>query len=403
LLSVDGSSNQQGSGAGIVLEGPNGLLIEQALWFAFKASNNQAEYEALIAGMLLAKEMGARSLLAKSDSLLVTGHVTGEYQAKNSQLVAYLRYVQVVKGAFATFELVHVPREQNARAVLLAKLANSGKGGRQRTVIQETLKALRKYVADNRVDVLQVSVSKRRPERHRSLTQETARALRVSVYTASPSEGDFMQVCSLEEGDTWMTPYIRYLADGILPAEPEESKKVKRNVARYTMVDGTLFRPGFTHPILTCVSGDECIRIMDELHERVCGSHVGGTSSASKVVHAGFYWPTVRQDCVGYAQRCKQCQMHADWHKAPPEELRSIYSPWPFHIWGIDIQGPFPLAIRQMKYLIVVIEYFTKWIELEPVAQITAHKVQHFVWKNIVCRFGVPRRLVSDNGTQFAS
>jgi len=68
MLLVDGSSNQQGSGAGIILEGPNRVLIEQALRFAFKASNNQAEYESLIAGMLLAKEMGAQSLLAKSDS-----------------------------------------------------------------------------------------------------------------------------------------------------------------------------------------------------------------------------------------------------------------------------------------------------------------------------------------------
>ena len=124
---------------------------------------------------------------------------------------------------------------------------------------------------------------------------------------------------------------------------------------------------------------------------------------ASKVIQAGFYWPTVREDCVRYAQRWKQYQTHADWHKAPPEELRSIYSPWPFHTWGIDIQGPFPLAIRQMKYLIVAIEYFTKWIEAELVAQITAHKVQHFVWKNLVCCFGVPRRLVSDNSTHFAS
>jgi len=73
VLSVDKSSNQQGSGAGVILEGPNGLPIEQALRFSFKASNNQAEYEALVAGMLLAKEMGARSLLVKSDSLLVTG------------------------------------------------------------------------------------------------------------------------------------------------------------------------------------------------------------------------------------------------------------------------------------------------------------------------------------------
>jgi len=78
MLSVDGSSNQQGSGAGVILEGPNGLLMELALRFAFKASNTQAEYEALIVGMLLAKEMGAQSLLAKSHSLLVTGQVTGE-------------------------------------------------------------------------------------------------------------------------------------------------------------------------------------------------------------------------------------------------------------------------------------------------------------------------------------
>jgi len=73
VLSVDGSSNQQGSGAGVILEGPNGLLIEKALRFSFKANNNQAEYETLIADMLLAKEVGARSLLVKSDSLLVTG------------------------------------------------------------------------------------------------------------------------------------------------------------------------------------------------------------------------------------------------------------------------------------------------------------------------------------------
>jgi len=86
-----------------------------------------------------------------------------------------------------------------------------------------------------------------------------------------------------------------------------------------------------------------------------------------------------------------------------PEELRSIYNPWPFHTWGIDILGPFPLAIRQMKYLIVAIEYFTKWIEAELVGQITAHRVQHFVWRNIVCCFDVPRCLVSDNGTLFPS
>ena len=318
-------------------------------------------------------------------------------------MAAYLSYVQVLKKAFAVFELVHVPREQNARADLLAKLASSGKGRRQRTVIQETLKALQSFVADNMVGVLQVDSSKKGARSHRSLTQETLRAPSVSVYPNSREGEDPMQVCVLEEGDTWMTLDRRYLADGILLVEPEEGKKIKNNSARYTLLDGELFRHGFTHPILMSVSGEQCTRIMSELHEGICGSHVSGRSLASKVVRAGYYWPTLREDCVRYAQWCKQCQLHADWHKAPPEELRSIYSPWPFHTWGIDIRGPFPLAIRQMKYLIVAIEYFTKWIEAEPVVQITAHKVQHFMWKNIVCRFGVSRRLVSDNGTQFAS
>ncbi|XP_068502070.1 uncharacterized protein [Phaseolus vulgaris] len=272
-----------------------------ALRFAFKASNNQAEYEALIVGMLLAKEMGAQSLLVKRDSQLVAGQVTEEYQAKDLQMAAYLKYVQVLKGAFTTFELMHVPREQNARADLLAKLAISGKGGRQRTVIQETLKMPRKFVADNRVDVLHISAARGKPRSHRSLIQDTARTPRISTYAASSEGEKCAQVCALEEGDTWMTPYRRYIADGILPAEPGEGKRIKRNFARYTLIDGVLFRHGFTHPILTCVSGDECTRIMSELHEGICGSHVGGRSLASRVIRAGFYWPSVREDCVRYA------------------------------------------------------------------------------------------------------
>ena len=122
-----------------------------------------------------------------------------------------------------------------------------------------------------------------------------------------------------------------------------------------------------------------------------------------KVIQARYYWTTMKEDCVRYAQRCEKCQKHTDWHHVPAKELRSIYSPWPFHTRGINILGPFLLAIRQIKFLIVAIEYFTKWVEPEPVALITAHKVQHFVWKNIVCHFRIPRHLVSDSGTQFAS
>jgi len=212
-----------------------------------------------------------------------------------------------------------------------------------------------------------------------------------------------MQVCAVHEPDTWITPYQLYLADGVLPVDSTEARKIKKSSNKFTLIDGELYRFGFTHPLLVCVHGEKCTRIMAELHEGICGSHIGGRLLATRTIRAGYYWPTMREDCKRYAQHCKQCQQHADWHKAPPEELKSIYSPWPFHTCGIDILGPFPSAIRQMKYLVVAIEYFTKWIKAEAVAQITTHQIPSFVWKNIVCRFGVPKRLVSGNGTQFAS
>jgi len=86
-----------------------------------------------------------------------------------------------------------------------------------------------------------------------------------------------------------MTPYKRYLADGILPLKPTEARKIKKNAAKYTPIDGDLFRHGLTHPILVCVSADQCTRIMAELHEGICGSHIDGRSLASKAIRAGYY------------------------------------------------------------------------------------------------------------------
>ena len=78
-----------------------------------------------------------------------------------------------------------------------------------------------------------------------------------------------------------------------------------------------------------------------------------------------------------------------------------MMAPWPFAQWGLDSLGPFPLRMRQMKFLVVGIDYFIKWVEVETLASITQQNVRSFIWKNIVCRFGVPRVLVSDNRRQF--
>ena len=74
---------------------------------------------------------------------------------------------------------------------------------------------------------------------------------------------------------------------------------------------------------------------------------------------------------------------------------------WPFAQWGLDIMGPFPTAVRQLKFMVVSIDYFTKWVEAEALTTITEKNVHNFIWKNIICRYGISRVLVSDNGKQF--
>ncbi|RDY14485.1 Tf2-9, partial [Mucuna pruriens] len=106
---------------------------------------------------------------------------------------------------------------------------------------------------------------------------------------------------------------------------------------------------------------------------------------------------------MNFIKKCDKCQRFAEGYKAPPEMLHTMASPWPFYRWGVDILGPFPLAPGQIKILIVAVDYFTKWIEAEPVAAISTEKVKKFLWKKIICRFGLPATIVSDNGTQFAS
>ncbi|XP_072071777.1 uncharacterized protein [Arachis hypogaea] len=124
-LYVDSTSNNKGSGAGILLENEHGATLEQSLQFTFHASNNQAEYEALIAGLGLAHTMGITQLNVKCDSLLVVQQVTGNFQVKDPLLEKYNTIVNNLVNNFQKFNISHIPREKNDRADILSKLATT--------------------------------------------------------------------------------------------------------------------------------------------------------------------------------------------------------------------------------------------------------------------------------------
>ena len=111
----------------------------------------------------------------------------------------------------------------------------------------------------------------------------------------------------------------------------------------------------------------------------------------------------MQKEALEYVKKCDQCQRFAPNTHQPGGFLNPLSSLWPFTQWGLDIVGPFPKAVGSKKYLLVGADYFTKWVKVEPLANIRDVDAKKFLWKNIVTRFGVPNTLISDNRLPFDS
>ena len=284
----------------------------------------------------------------------------GEYQTKNDNLSEYLVLVKEKITKFNSVEILHVPREHNKRADILSKLASTKRKGGNKSVIQEILP--------------RPSIEK-------------------------PSKGVDINV--IGDKDCWMTPVYNFLEHGTLPDDQKQAAIVRRRACTYVILDGKLYRRGFSIPLLKCVDEDTADYILREVHEGINAQHLGGRSLARKALRAGYYWPTMQQDAKDHVKKCDKCQRHGDMHLAPPQELKSLSSPWPFAWWGMDLLGPFTKGLYQNRYLIVAVDYFTKWVEAEPLSDITSLRVLRFFKRNVLARFGIPQVVVTDNGTQF--
>ncbi|KAK0573961.1 hypothetical protein LWI29_016278 [Acer saccharum] len=357
-LRVDSSSNMHGSGARVVVSTPKGDSVECALRFDFKATNNQAEYEALIAGLKVCTVLGADEVEIFNDSQVVVNQVLDEYQARDESMITYLELAKELLGRFKEYIIAHVPREENEQADALAKLASAT------------------------INIWPKSIS-------------IIRLLQPSIVKSKEVGAVF------GERNSWMTPIKEYIVNDVLPSDPLEAKRLKYRATRYSVLNGELYKRGYSRALQRCVGPEEAEGILRSTHSENCGNHAGGVSLAHKTLRQGFYWPTLFANAKRVAARCEACQKIANNIRQPPELLQSITSPWPFAMWGIDLIDPMPTATRGAKHAIVAVDYFTKWVEAEPLVHITEANTISFVKKNILYRFGIPNTIITDNGTQF--
>nr|GEW16196.1 hypothetical protein [Tanacetum cinerariifolium] len=225
----------------------------------FAASNNEAEYEALVAGLRIAMQMGVKNIQVNVDSKLVANQVLGMYVAKEDNMIKYL---EIVKGL-----------------VLVEVLEN------------------------------------------KSIKEKEVAAVIV------------------EDGPTWMTQIANYLKEDVLPGDNKEARKFRLKAHKYELMEGVLYRRSFLTLWLRCIGPLQANYVMREIHEGLCSMHARPISVVAKAIRLGYYWPTMHKDAHDMIQKCNDC--------------------------------PFPEGPGKVKFLIVAMDHFTKWVEAKAVATIT--------------------------------
>ncbi|KAM5551438.1 hypothetical protein ABKV19_026329, partial [Rosa sericea] len=364
VLYFDGSRTDTLAGAGIALENPAGDHFSYSFQLEFQCTNNQAEYEALLIGLEVLLEMGIRDVQILGDSLLVINQLCNEFRCNSFTLVPYWNRTLELLDQFDNVHLEHIPRERNFAANELAQLATG--------------------------------VTLRYGVRERILKVERRT---LPSWMARRDPPDDTSVATLESIDVdWRIPLINYLK------HPDQTtdRRIRYLALNYFLRGDELRRRGEDSVDFRCVYGREAKQLMREVHSGICGAHQAGPKMRWLLRRHGYFWPSILKDCIAFAKGCLDCQAHGPVQHVPNIPMQPIIQPWPARGWALDLIGMIhPHSSLQHKFIIVATDFFTKWVEAEPLKEASGGTLRQFLFRNIICRFGIPEVFVSDRGAAF--
>ncbi|XP_076926266.1 uncharacterized protein LOC143589375 [Bidens hawaiensis] len=226
LLFTDGASNDEGSGAELKLISPRKQEFTYTIRLDFKSSNNEAKYEAFLAGLRIANKFGAQYEEAHIDSMLVANQVNGSYEAKDEAMASYLEQVRQLIQKFKSCKVKHIKRSENKLTDAVSKLVATSFNHLAKEVIVETL----------------------------------------AEPSVTPS-----QVCITQNAEeSWMTPIKAYLTEGLLSQGKVKAQKIRHKFLQYEMKEGILYTRSFLGPLLCCVDADDATYLIREIQEGIC-------------------------------------------------------------------------------------------------------------------------------------
>jgi transposase InsO family protein len=363
----------------------------------FLASNNVAEYEALVNGLHIAIRLGVRRLDARGDSQLVIDQVMKNSHCRGRKMEAYCDEVRCLEDKFYRLELNHIARRYNNTADELTKIASG------RTTVPPDVFSR---------DIRQPSVkTDETPEPEEASTQPKEASAQPEEASAQPevssaAEGEALRVEGERNGVTpnrnWQTPYLQYLHRGELLLDKAEARRLARRAKSFVLLgdEKELYHRSPSDILQRCISVAEGQELLQEIHSGACGHHAAPRALVGNAFRQGFYWPTAVADATRIVRSCQGCQFYARQTHLPAQALQTIPITWPFAVWGLDLVGPLQKAPGGFSHLLVAIDKFSKWIEVRPLTSIRSEQAVAF-FTNIIHRFRVPNSIITDNGTQF--
>uniref|UniRef100_A0A2N9FWZ9 Integrase catalytic domain-containing protein n=1 Tax=Fagus sylvatica TaxID=28930 RepID=A0A2N9FWZ9_FAGSY len=394
------------------------------------------------AGIVLYKDDGeAVTKIFQAILTLVVCQARGEFSLKEPSLAPYRALAQKFEARFSTFEIEHAQRNENRYADALATLGSqmAFEGEEMDVTICKKAKPITESLRKEFEELSQDQEDWRAPIKAKLVSPaDTADLREIKDYTLISGDlyrrlpgGVLARCISLEEAKEsmsaeaaeiqnqcptcqfhysneevcatfvsadWRTPFLEYLLERILPSNPKDVYRLKRLALRYFVEGGTLFRKGFHGEPLRCLSLSESQMVMKETHAGECGEHQGKKRLYQCLLTLGYYWPTMKKDAADFVKTCHTCQVQANLIHTHPTSLQNMATPWPFHTWGLDLIGPINPASGGCIWILVATEYFTKWVEAIPLRKATGAAVANFIREHIITRFGIPYKLITDNG-----
>nr|GEV23950.1 reverse transcriptase domain-containing protein [Tanacetum cinerariifolium] len=206
-----------------------------------------------------------------------------------------------------------------------------------------------------------------------------------------------------DQSTPWFADFANYHARKFIikGMSTRQKNKFFKDVKHYFWDDPYLFKTCADQVIRRCVAGQEAVDILTACHSGPTGGHYGANYTAKKVFDSGFYWPTIYKDAFELVKNCDSCQRQGKISQKDEMPQNAIQVCEIFDVWGIDFMGPFPNS-KGNKYILVVVDYLSKWVEAKALPTNDARIVVKFL-KSLFSQFGTPKAIISDHGTHFCN